>query len=146
MADILAAMSTGAGEWTMKSSIGWFPFPFPQAIRLKMNWKRNDKIEIPKRESLFGGNGFWLDGFCLNRKHFLQQAIRLKIGQERLFKGTFVLADDMLWNHICMEMVVLIFYLSRCRIAIIAGSTSFYNNPMQQSPSSNIKCAAANVF
>ena len=40
MADILAAMSTGAGECTMKSSIGWFPLPFPQAIRLKMNWNK----------------------------------------------------------------------------------------------------------
>ena len=41
MADILAAMSTGAGEWVMKSSIGWLAFPFPQAIRLNMNYKKN---------------------------------------------------------------------------------------------------------
>ena len=44
MADILAAMSTGAGECVMKSSMGWLAFPFPQAIRLNMNWNREQTL------------------------------------------------------------------------------------------------------
>ena len=61
-------MSTGAGEWTMKSSIGWLPFPFPQAIRLKMNWTRYS-IFLRKPNTYYTSDWRWTGQYIFKSKN-----------------------------------------------------------------------------